>query len=200
MTQGVHVRVFIISLVLGCSAAGLIAQETISTSSRTALLQSQLDVIDGRAAQQYNNSVRLQPQPIVVPGAPGSIPAYSGGYSGEYLELAESAARKYGIPPNLFLRLVQQESGWDPRAVSTKGAIGLAQLMPATAQSLGVDPNNVAENLDGGARYLSEQFRKFGTWRLALAAYNAGPGAVEQYGGIPPYQETQDYVRIILGG
>jgi len=186
------------SLISGLATVS-VAQDTISTSSRTALFQRQLDVLDGRAAQQYNNSVRLQPQAIIVPGTPGSISAYSGNYSGEYLQLASAAARRHGIPPNLFLRLVQQESGWNPRAVSNKGAIGLAQLMPATARYLGVDPYDVDENLDGGARYLSEQFRKFGTWRLALAAYNAGPGAVEQYGGIPPYQETQDYVRIILG-
>lgn len=192
-------RFLICASLVSCLATVSVAQDTISTSSRTALFQRQLDVLDGRAAQQYNNSVRLQPQAIIVPGAPGSIPAYSGNYSGEYLQLAAAAARRHGIPPNLFLRLVQQESGWNPRAVSNKGAIGLAQLMPATARYLGVDPYDVDENLDGGARYLSEQFRKFGTWRLALAAYNAGPGAVEQYGDIPPYRETQDYVRIILG-
>ena len=108
-------------------------------------------------------------------------------------------ARRHQIPPELFVRLVQQESGWNPGAVSPKGAMGLAQLMPETARRLGVDPMDPHENLEGGARYLRQQYEKFGSWRLALAAYNAGPGAVEKYGDVPPYQETQNYVRAILG-
>lgn len=173
--------------------------ETVSTRSRTALFQSQISVLDGRASEQYNSSVRLQPPRIIVPGAPGSIPAYNGNYNGPFLALAKQAARNNNIPEELFLRLVQQESGWNAAAVSSKGAIGLAQLMPQTARALGVDPHDVTENLNGGARYLSQQFQAFGNWRLALAAYNAGPAAVEQYGGIPPYRETQNYVRVILG-
>ena len=104
-----------------------------------------------------------------------------------------------GVPEDLFLRLVQQESGWNPRALSRKGAVGLAQLMPGTARYLKVNPYDPAENLEGGARYLAEQYRAFGDWRLVLAAYNAGPEAVQKYGGIPPYRETQGYVRAILG-
>ena len=180
-------------------ATTAVAQETVSTRSRTALFQSQLDVLDGRAADQYNSSIRLQPPKIVVPGAPGSIPAYVGRYNGPYIQMAETAARANGIPVGLFLRLVQQESGWNARAKSPKGALGLAQLMPSTARYLRVDPHNAQENLEGGARYLREQYQKFGNWRLALAAYNAGPAAVEQYGGIPPYRETQNYVSVILG-
>ncbi len=103
------------------------------------------------------------------------------------------------MPVDLFARLVQQESGWNPRALSHKGAIGLAQLMPATAQRLGVDPADPGQNLDGGARYLRQQYETFGTWRLALAAYNAGPGAVQKHGDIPPFRETQGYVLAILG-
>ena len=103
------------------------------------------------------------------------------------------------MPEDLFLRLVQQESGWNPKARSHKGALGLAQLMPATARTLRVDPRDPAQNLDGGARYLAAQYRQFGSWRLALAAYNAGPQAVTKYGGVPPYKETQGYVRAILG-
>ncbi|MFG5382411.1 lytic transglycosylase domain-containing protein [Yoonia sp. R2-816] len=190
-------------LVLGVvgvmAATGLSAQEQVSTMSRTSLFQSQLSVLDGRAAQQYNNSVRLQPPRIEVPGAPGSVPAYTGGYRGQYLDVARSAARRYGVPEDLFLRLVQQESGWNPNARSHKGALGLAQLMPQTARALGVDPSDAAQNLDGGARYLRQQYDKFGNWRLALAAYNAGPGAVERYKGVPPYRETQNYVLVIWG-
>lgn len=127
------------------------------------------------------------------------VPSYRGKYRGEYLQLAEAAAKKHGIPVDLFHRLVQQESGWNPVAVSSKGAQGLAQLMPETAQILGVDAQDPVQNLDGGARYLRQQYDRFGDWRLALAAYNAGPGAVERHGGIPPYAETQGYVKAILG-
>ena len=182
-----------------CAISSASLADTVSTRSRNALFQSQTSVLDGRAAQQYNNSVRLQPPRIVIPGAPGSIPTFNGEYAGPYLALARDAARRHRVPEDLFLRLVQQESGWNPRALSSKGAIGLAQLMPQTARALGVNPNDVHQNLEGGARYLSEQYRTFGTWRLALAAYNAGPGAVEKYGGVPPYRETQNYVRVIWG-
>ena len=116
-----------------------------------------------------------------------------------YLGAAKTAASRYGVPVGLFLKLVTQESNWNPVAVSHKGAIGLAQLMPATARKLGVDPRDPRQNLEGGARYLAQQYRRFGSWRLALAAYNAGPEAVERHAGVPPYRETQNYVRIIYG-
>jgi soluble lytic murein transglycosylase-like protein len=127
-----------------------------------------------------------------------AIPRYSGS-NGQYQEMARAAARRHNVPEDLFLRLVRQESNFHPAAVSSKGAIGLAQLMPGTARLLRVNPHDPRQNLEGGARYLSMQYRKFGDWRLALAAYNAGPGAVEKYRGVPPYAETQQYVRKILG-
>jgi len=108
------------------------------------------------------------------------------------------AARKYKIPAPLFGSLVQHESGGNPTIRSGAGAIGLTQLMPGTAKSLGVDPLDPVQNLDGGARYLSQQYKRFGSWDLALAAYNAGPGAVDQYHGVPPYRETRHYVRNIM--
>ena len=114
--------------------------------------------------------------------------------------MARAAARKHGVPEDLFLRLVQQESGWKQDAVSAKGALGLAQLMPDTAARLGVDPSDARQNLEGGARYLRQQYDRFRSWRLALAAYNAGPEAVERYADVPPFAETQGYVRAILGG
>nr|WP_245731592.1 lytic transglycosylase domain-containing protein [Loktanella fryxellensis] len=173
--------------------------DTVSTSGRMALFQNQLSVLDNRASQQYNNSVRLQPPRAVVPSVVAVAPAYVGRYAGPYLALARSAAQKHGIPEDLFLRLVQQESGWNAAAISTKGALGLAQLMPDTARGLGVDPRDPVQNLEGGARYLKLQYAKFGNWPHALAAYNAGPGAVERHNGIPPYAETVNYVRVIWG-
>ena len=180
-------------------APHILVADTVSTRSRTSLFQSQLNVLDNRSSQQYNSSVRLQPPRAVVPSAVETSPAYRGKYRGPLLNVARAAARKHRIPEDLFLRLVQQESGWNPRARSVKGAMGLAQLMPQTARSLGVNPNDPAQNLEGGARYLRRQFDKYGDWRLALAAYNAGPGAVDRYKGIPPYKETRNYVRVIFG-
>lgn len=110
-----------------------------------------------------------------------------------------TAACEAGIPVNLFDSLVLQESQYDPSARSHAGAIGMAQLMPGTAQYLGVNnPWEVSANLRGGARYLREQLDAFGSWHLALAAYNAGPGAVRKYGGVPPYRETMGYVGAVL--
>ncbi|MCP5037728.1 MAG: lytic transglycosylase domain-containing protein [Rhodobacteraceae bacterium] len=169
-----------------------------STSGGQAVFTQQLNVLDGRAAEQYANSIRLQPNPILVPGQDGA-PPYTGRYRGAYLAMAQEAARKHGVPENIFLRLVQQESGWNANAESPKGALGLAQLMPDTAQRLGVDASDPRQNLDGGARYLRRQYDRFRSWRLALAAYNAGPEAVEKYAGVPPYSETQGYVLAILG-
>ncbi len=171
-----------------------------STKNRASLFKSQTKLLDGRLSKQYEASVRLTPKgKTATVATEGSAKRYAGRYKGEYLEVARTAARKHGIPEDLFLRLVQQESGWNPGAVSVKGATGLAQLMPATAQKLGVDIGNPHQNLEGGARYLKMMYVKFGTWRLALAAYNAGPGAVEKHGGIPPFNETKNYVKAILG-
>ena len=117
----------------------------------------------------------------------------------DYRAKAELIAQQEGVPVDLFLRMIGQESSWQPGAVSPKGASGLAQLMPGTARELGVDPTDPIQNMTGGARYLRQQLDAFGSPELALAAYNAGPGAVQKYGGIPPFKETQDYVRKILG-
>lgn len=116
----------------------------------------------------------------------------------KYKHLIQAKAKKYGLDPNLLASLVRQESNFNPYAVSYCGAMGLGQLMPETARYLGVkDPFNASQNLDAAAKYLKEQLDTFGNVDKALAAYNAGPGAVKRYGGIPPYRETQNYVRSI---
>ncbi|SEK93497.1 lytic transglycosylase domain-containing protein [Roseovarius nanhaiticus] len=184
---------------LGIAGASAVSAQTISTKSRGNLFKSQVSVLDTRAASQYKNSVRLQPTKINTPTKWGAAKSYTGKYRGEFLSMAKEAARKHAVPEDLFLRLVQQESGWKPTALSHKGAIGLAQLMPGTAAVLRVDPHDPRQNLEGGARYLAMQYREFGSWRLALAAYNAGPGAVKKYGDVPPYKETTNYVRVIWG-
>lgn len=109
-----------------------------------------------------------------------------------------TAAQATGVDPRLLAALVWAESGFRPDAVSSAGAVGLTQLLPTTAAMLGVDPYDPAENLLGGARYLRRQLDTFGALELALAAYNAGPGAVVAHGGIPPYPETQFYVLRVL--
>ncbi|MBP0440411.1 lytic transglycosylase domain-containing protein [Tianweitania sediminis] len=123
-------------------------------------------------------------------GAANANPAIAG--------LVRRIAREEGVNENQFLALVYQESRFNPCANSPAGAIGLAQLMPDTAGDLGVDPYNIEQNLRGGARYYKQQLRKYnGNVSLALAAYNAGSGNVNKYGGIPPFKETQGYVANI---
>ena len=110
------------------------------------------------------------------------------------------AATRFGVDRNLVDAVAWQESRYNPRALSTAGAMGVMQLMPGTARQLGVrNPHDVEQNVVGGTAYLRQQLERFGNnVPLALAAYNAGPGAVIKYGGIPPYRETQDYVRQIM--
>jgi soluble lytic murein transglycosylase-like protein len=201
--QGFCRTAVVAAMALGLAGAGHAEGLNLSGSTKSpgAIFKSQSELIDKKLSKQYSGSVKFTPKykKGEETADAGAIPAYRGSYKGEYLEVAKAAARKHGVPEDLFLRLVQQESGWNPVAVSTKGATGLAQLMPETAEGLGVDINDAHENLDGGARYLRMMFDKFGTWELALAAYNAGPGAVEEHNGIPPFAETENYVKAILG-
>jgi hypothetical protein len=126
-------------------------------------------------------------------GAAGSI-----GTGLPYASLFTGAAQRYGVPASLLAAVAHQESGFNAGAVSGAGARGLMQLMPATARGLGVDPMNPAEAVDGAARMLKSLISEFGRVDYALAAYNAGPGAVHRYHGIPPYAETQRYVPAVL--
>lgn len=117
-----------------------------------------------------------------------------------YAPAIDAAANRNGIDPLLLQALIQQESGFDPNATSAAGAEGLTQLMPSTAAALGVsNPYDPTQSIDGGAAYLGQQLQAFGgNVPMALAAYNAGPGAVQQYGGVPPYPETTAYVQQVL--
>lgn len=194
-----RMRVWSVAISISLAMAGPVAADVLANKAKRQMFKAQTKLLDTRAAAQYNNSVRLQPPTVNTPSKWATAAPYSGKYRGQYLDMAREAARRHNVPEDLFTRLVQQESGWNPNARSHKGAMGLAQLMPDTARGLGVDPNDPYQNLEGGARYLAMQFREFGSWQLALAAYNAGPDAVKKYGGIPPYRETTNYVRVIFG-
>jgi Transglycosylase SLT domain len=138
-----------------------------------------------------------EPGPVPVP-APQGVAGPAGPVAAAAatpLELADAAADRYGLPRELVRSVMAAESGFQPAAISPKGAIGLMQLMPGTAQTLGVDAHDPAQNVDAGARYLRDLLEKYNYGlRHALAAYNAGPGAVDKYNGVPPYRETIDYI------
>lgn len=175
-----------------------LAAETVRTSS----------VLRYDAEGRLINRVPPRKDPTVT--APAALSAGAAG-SAATMALIRAAAARYervpavqqlGLSPDdwraFFQAMIRVESGYRPSAVSHVGAIGLAQLMPETARSLGVNPHDPVQNLDGGARYLLSQMSTFGSLELALAAYNAGPGAVQKYGGVPPYPETVGHVRKVM--
>lgn len=137
-----------------------------------------------------------EPEPERAPAAGPAAPTKSP------RDLVREAAARHGLPAAFVEAVAKQESNFDPAAVSPKGAIGLMQLMPHTAGALGVDPHDPEQNSHGGARLLRDLLLAYRDQpdqvRRALAAYNAGQGAVKKYGGVPPYRETQDYVERVL--
>jgi cell wall-associated NlpC family hydrolase len=178
------------------------------SSSRAGIDHVGIYVGNGKmiAAPQPGESVKVQdvgtptvirrvlPEQTTMPAtSPGSALA-----GVPYADLFSRAASRYGVDASLLAAMANQESGFDSQAVSPAGAQGLMQFMPSTAAGLGVNPLDPNSAIDGAARYLSSLKKQFGSTDLALAAYNAGPGTVSRYGGIPPYSETQNYVRSVM--
>ena len=178
--------------------------------ARVAEIQQQIATFNGQGttapatsfASQLASAQSSAGAGETVPARPAAVPTtLGGGAVTPYDAQITAAATKYGIDPALLKGLIRQESNFNPSARSGAGAQGLTQLMPGTAASLGVtDASDPAQAIDGGAKYLKQQLDRFGgDASKALAAYNAGPGAVAKYGGVPPYAETQNYVQKVLG-
>lgn len=174
-----------------------------SVSSRLGELRAMIDQISGSrslrdpAPATHAGFARalasVQPGLVPAGGAPAGTPA-------SFEPLIEQAAAREQLDPAIVRSVIQHESGFDPSATSPAGAQGLMQLMPATAEGLGVtDPYDPAQSIDGGTHLLRQLLDRYdGDLTRALAAYNAGPGAVDRYGGVPPYAETQAYVRNVV--
>ncbi len=172
------------------------------------ILHAERHEIVGKKARLYSNggmtemdaSVIEEFQPDLEP--PDSGVRTTPVKKAEAKQLIDEAARKYGLPPALLHSVAKNESGYHQSAVSKAGAIGIMQLMPETARELGANPHDAEQNVDAGARYLVDLLRKYADddyqLRKALAAYNAGPNAVDRYDGVPPYPETQKYVERVI--
>ncbi len=182
------------------AAAGGLA--TTAMGASTTSPYASLSPVPGTLGSTLSAAGTVTPSnyPTGSPVTPTAAQTTSGG-SSQYDSLISQAAARYGLDPAVLHGLIQQESGFNANSRSSAGAAGLTQLMPGTAASLGVsDPLDPAQSIEGGARYLSQMMSQFGgNVTDALAAYNAGPGAVKQYGGVPPYAETQAYVNKVLG-
>jgi soluble lytic murein transglycosylase-like protein len=175
-----------------------------SVSSRLGELQAMIDQISGsrslRDPALATQAGFARALASVQPGRIAPAGGASAGTPASFEPLIEQAAAREQLDPAIVRSVIQHESGFDPSATSPAGAQGLMQLMPATAEGLGVtDPYDPAQSIDGGTHLLRQLLDRYGgDLTRALAAYNAGPGAVDRYGGVPPYAETQAYVRNVI--
>jgi soluble lytic murein transglycosylase-like protein len=157
--------------------------------------------VDERGVVHFTNApsdrrysrIRALPPLATRPGTRYAAPVHT------YDQLIRRASQRHGVPAAMVKAVIHAESAFDPRAVSPKGAMGLMQLMPETAQLMGVaQPFHARQNVHGGTRYLRRLHDRYGSWTHTLAAYNAGPSAVDQYRGVPPFPETRQYVKRVL--
>jgi soluble lytic murein transglycosylase-like protein len=194
-------RVAQLEAMLGLSPAGAPVSTPQTTAGTPATGQSsfaaQLASVAGATPASATTDRSLTTGATAMQGATGATGAK--GANTPYAAEIDAAAAKYDVDPALLRGLIRQESNFNANAKSPAGARGLTQLMPGTAAALGVDASVPAQAIEGGARYLRQQLDTFGgDPAKALAAYNAGPGAVQRYGGVPPFAETQNYVRKVL--
>ena len=173
-----------------------VLQSTTTSNFGTLLLDPRLKQVNAdliKASPQLSFSNALHEANAIQANTQGAAKS-------QILNVVNQIADKHGVDEKLVQALIKQESGFNPKAKSKAGAMGLMQLMPSTAKNLGVqDPYNIVQNVEGGVKYLKSMLDKYnGNVILALAAYNAGPSAVDKYDGVPPYKETQNYVKNIL--
>lgn len=186
-TSNVNTQQVLPSSTLGANSASVQPfQEVLQQTAQTQFGS----LLTNPAVTSVQAQISTQPQ----------LRGYSNASKPQILSMISQIAKKHGVDEKLVKALVQQESGFNPKAKSHCGAMGLMQLMPSTAKTLGVtDPFNPVQNVDGGVRHLKWLLHKYnGNVILSLAAYNAGAGAVDKYDGVPPYPETQNYVKKIL--
>lgn len=162
----------------------------LTTSSETTTPSIQAE----DATDLVNSTTLSTSMPITIPEVSNDIP------SSKYDGIISRMSEKYNVPEQFIRSVIRAESDFNPNSLSSAGAMGLMQLMPETAKSVGVtDPYDPEQNIEGGTKLLKSYIDKYGDLKLVLAAYNAGPGAVAKYGGVPPYEETQNYIKKVLG-